>query len=192
VNQGLRTQIYKELDLRETDDLLDIWTTNDHVEWSDIAFDVLREILQKRIGEIPSQNAPIYEHREPPADDTDLESWEEKLLDSEQQPVFYDSFEVLSLRDNINRVATAAIVVYVFAGLFNNNFVRGLLQGVVLPLDEVVSSIPSILITIISVALQIAFTYFSLKALSYILRILMEMEFNSRRPASPAETMAVD
>jgi len=177
MNDELRKQIYTELNLRETEDLLDIWRTNDRVKWSDSAFEVIKDILQKRISEIPPQNEPILEHEE---DIEGLEEWEVKLLDDDNQPELYDPLTVLRLKDNINKVAIAVIVVYVLLGLLNFQFVRMLFQGVLLPTSEIAKSVPDMFFTMLSVGIQIVLLYFPLKALAQILRILMEMELNSR------------
>ncbi len=110
-----------------------------------------------------------------------LETWETKLLDDESQPELYDPLDVLKLRDNINFVANAAIVVYVFLGLLNFQFVRTLLEGFPLSFSEVSQSLSNDVFTIITIAVRISIIYFPLKALTHILRILMEMEFNSRK-----------
>ncbi|MEP7134882.1 MAG: hypothetical protein ABI904_08115 [Chloroflexota bacterium] len=181
MKREFREQIYMELDLRETDDLVDIWQTNDRVEWSDIAFEIIKEILNKRIGEVPTQNEPILEHEEIIQEDDKLEDWETNLLDDEEQPEFYDVLNILKLKDNINKVASAVIVIYVFLGLLNLQFVRMLFQGTVLSLSGIVQTVPNILVTLFSTGLSIIVSYYPLKALAQILRILMEIEFNSRK-----------
>lgn len=60
----LRNQVFDNLNLLETDDLIDIWKKNDRVEWSETAFDVVQEILQNRLVEIPRQNDPVLEYKE--------------------------------------------------------------------------------------------------------------------------------
>jgi uncharacterized membrane protein YhaH (DUF805 family) len=55
----LRNQAYRILNQKETDELIRIWQLNDHAEWSEMAFDVIREILQERHAELPPQNEPI-------------------------------------------------------------------------------------------------------------------------------------
>jgi hypothetical protein len=83
MNDDLSNQIYNNLNLRETDELLEIWQTNDHVEWTDIAFDVIQEILKNRQEELPLQNEPIVEHLEelPSEDRPDDENFEEDVDD---------------------------------------------------------------------------------------------------------------
>jgi hypothetical protein len=182
MSEELRGQIRNNLSLKDIDELLDIWKTNNRVEWSDTTFDVLREMLGERIGEIPPQDEPILEYKENIRGDDGIEGWEEKLLDDDNQPELYDTLEVLSLRDNINKVAVAAIVIYILSGLSNIQYARALLQGVPLSLSETTQSLLPTAITILAIGLRIALVYFPLKALTHILRILMEMEFSSRKP----------
>jgi hypothetical protein len=182
MSDELHQQIYNELNLRETEDLLEIWHINDHEEWSETAFEVIKEILSERLGEVPSQEILDDEQEEEENFENDgLDEWEAKLLDDENQPELYDTREVLRIKDNINRVALAAVIVYILLGLLNLSFVRMLFQGVVASPSEIAKALPDMLSTIIGVSLSIAITYTPLKALSHILRILMEMEFRSRK-----------
>ena len=179
MSENLREQIRNSLNQKEIYELLDIWKTNDRVEWSDMAFDVLREILRERIGRLPPQNEPILA-REEIQQEKFLADWEVKLLEEENQPEFYDPQRVLELRDNINKVAKGAIVVYVALGLLDINFVRDFLQHTPLSYSEILQAFPYTIVNFLVVGLRLAVVYFPLKALSHILRILMQMEFNSR------------
>ena len=123
----------------------------------------------------------FHEQKKVVQENDGLEIWEIKLLDEENQPELYDTLEVLKIRDNINFIANAVIVVYVFLGLLNFQFVRMLLEGLPLSLSEILRSLSNDVFTILTIGLRIAIIYFPLKALAYILRILMEMEFNSRK-----------
>jgi predicted nucleic-acid-binding Zn-ribbon protein len=61
----LRDQIYNSMNLKETEELIDIWRTNDQYAWSETAFEVVRQILTKRLsGKLPPQNKPILEAHE--------------------------------------------------------------------------------------------------------------------------------
>ena len=66
MSSDLREPIYNNMNLKETDELLNIWQTNDRVEWTETAFQVVKEILLDRIIEIPPQNPAITKHPEPP------------------------------------------------------------------------------------------------------------------------------
>ena len=68
MSDDLRKQIYLNFRRRETEELLEIWRTNDRYEWSEMTFDVIREILQERQVELPPQGEPVYEaHKLKPA-----------------------------------------------------------------------------------------------------------------------------
>lgn len=182
MSDELRKQIYNNLKLKDIYELLEIWRVNNRVEWSDTTFEVLREILKEKIGEIPPQDDPILESIEDSEENDDgLEEWEVNLLDKENQPELYDTLEVLKLRHNVNTIAIATIIVYVLLALLNFSFVRMLFQGIVLPRSEIAKALPDMLLTILNVGFRIAVTIIPLKALSQILRILMEMEFRSRK-----------
>jgi len=182
MSNELRQQMHNELSLRETEDLLEIWRTNDHEEWSDTAFEVVKEILSERLGEVPPQELPSDEQEdEESLEDDGLDEWEAKLLDDENQPELYNTREFLRIKDNIDKVAFAAVIVYILLGLLNFSFIRMLFQGIVLSPSEIAKTVPDMLFTIISVSFRIAITYTPLKALSQVLRILMEVEFRSRK-----------
>jgi hypothetical protein len=184
MDQEFREQIYNELDLRETEDLLEIWHANDHEEWSDVAFDVVKEILIKRLGEIPPQEV-VAEQIEDNSEfeDDGIPEWEAKLLDNDNQPEYYDTLDVLELRDSINKTAKAVIVIYGLSGLvsftyfkfFVNPFFQGSMEY------TLVINLIAFILACLTAAITIAITYYPLKALTDILRILMEMEFNSRK-----------
>jgi tetratricopeptide (TPR) repeat protein len=57
MSDELRTQIYNNLILRDTEDLLEIWQSASTDEWSEDVFDILKEILTERLGEVPPQPA---------------------------------------------------------------------------------------------------------------------------------------
>lgn len=179
MSSDLRKQIYASLNSKDTEELLDIWKTNDRVEWSELAFEVLKEILTERVKTLPEQSEPILEKDEEETAD-DLEDWESKILDSENQPELYDTLEVIDTVRNINKVAKAVIVIYAISSIVNSYFFAGILKGAISP-DGLVPALWNLFTTLVVTALQIAIVYFPLKALSHILRILMEMEFNSRK-----------
>jgi hypothetical protein len=64
MNADTRKQLYENLDLKETGELVEIWQANNHTEWTDLEFDVLREILLTRLDELSQQGEPIYEKLE--------------------------------------------------------------------------------------------------------------------------------
>jgi hypothetical protein len=126
------------------------------------------------------QNDPILEYDDD--EDDGLDEWESKLLDDENQPELYDTLEVLTLKDNINAIATAVIVIKVFLGIFGTQFFQTILViGRLSSLEDITGTLLELLWRILIVGIDIVVVYFPLKALSHILRILMEMEFKSRK-----------
>ena len=120
MSDELRDQIRNSLKLKDIYELLEIWRTNNRTEWSDTTFEVLKEILEERIGEVPLQNEPILEIKDnAPAnkvDDENLEEWKANLLDREDQPELYNTLDVLKLIENIDKVAIAVVVIYFLLG----------------------------------------------------------------------------
>lgn len=185
---SLREQIHDRMNLKETEELLEIWQNNHRFEWSDDAFEVIKEVLKERGVEIPAQNEPVYEMRkeaagEETSEEDDLEEWEAKLLDDENQPEFYDTLEVITLKDHINKVTKAVIVVYALQSISTFQWFTQFIASYFpdrqsfMPLIYLISFV----IVALGAAISIAIVYFPLKALAQILRILMEMEFRSRK-----------
>ena len=183
MRNDLHKQIYDRMNIKETEELLEIWQCNDRFEWSDEAFDVINEILKERGMEIPEQDEPVYEHvEETNREDYGFNDEELKIIDDENPPAFYDPFEVLQLVKWIERATKAVVIVIVLynlvrfpkfmnmLGLFSvenpNSFVVYLIAFVAMALNAL---------------LGIAITNLILKTLSHVLKILMEMEFRSRK-----------
>lgn len=186
MSNELRRQIYNEFRLKETEDLLEIWRTNDREEWSELAFDVIQEILNQRFGELPSQEEFVNEQAKgefSELEEDGLPEWEAKLLDDDNQPEFYDTLEVLELKDQIDKTAKAVIIIYGLSGLLAfflyRYYVSSFFQNQ-LKYTTIINLI-SFVVTCFVTTVSIAVTYFPLKALVSILRILMEMEFRSRK-----------
>lgn len=61
MRDDFRKQLYRNLNQKSTEELTAIWQTNNRAEWSELTFDVIQEILQVRLNELPPQNEPITE-----------------------------------------------------------------------------------------------------------------------------------
>ena len=169
----LRKQIYENLDLKETEELVEIWRTNDRVEWTEQAFDVVREILKDRLGKLPKQNEPVFKHITPDPDDQ---------ID-ENAPILYKPREVLWLEMWLNRAAIIAVIASIFPSLLELNRMQGIVWGYFANYNgefNPLSWVITIIVFVSSVVLQSIIIYFPLKALGSILKILMQMEFKSR------------
>ncbi len=191
MSNDLRNPIRQSMELKDTEELLEIWKNNNRTAWTDLAFDVVREILEERIGELPPQGKAIFTEQEieqekeaGSKEDTalDLDDWEAKLVDSENQPAFYDTVEVIELRRDINRMARIVVILSVLSGIFTHPTSQAIFKSYFPSNDQaIVVFVASIVLIAIGVGLNIVLTYYPLKALAHILRILMEMEYNSRR-----------
>ena len=183
MSNSLREQITSRMNLKETDELLDIWQSNDRFEWSDEAFDVISEILKNRGVDIPPQGEPVYEQVDVEADKDDYGFSEEELriLDDENPPAFYDPLEVLWLTRRLDWMVKATIYFSVAYSLLNFSTSKNIAQSYFLmnPNSAFVYLIAA-LIVVLNAVITIVITYVPLKALVRILRILMEMEFRSR------------
>lgn len=185
VNDQLRNQIYNNMNLKETEELLEIWQTNDRVEWTDTTFEVVKEILTKRGMEAPDQDKPIYEYDEEKdnKEDASFTELELKIIDDENPPVFFDPFDVLKISKWIEIAATASIIIVIALGLTELPRTRSIVWSY-FPNDPrlaIIATLIALGIWCITVALQVTVTYFPLRALAQILKVLVEMEFNSRK-----------
>ena len=179
MNDNLYDQIYRNLVSKENDELLEIWKRNDRTEWSDTTFEILEEILRTRNIEIPPQDHINPDKFEEEIDDN-LEEWENKLIDNENQPDFYDTLEVITLNKNIKLTAKAYVVITAGVALFRLRFIPMMFLGGYPSSDEIATIIFSILSIVLETGVNIFIMYYLLKATTQILRILMEMEFTSR------------
>ena len=184
MSNDLHKQIYDRMSLKETDELLEIWQKNDRFEWSDEAFDAINEILKERDVKIPEQGEPVYERVE---DETNREDYkfsdeELKIIDDENPPAFYNPIEVLQLVKWIERSMKVIVIVIALY-----NLVRfPTFMDIVRPFFfENPNSFAVYFIAFVAIALNaligIAITNLMLKTLSHLLKILMEMEFRSRK-----------
>ena len=182
MSNDLHQQIYNNLNLKETEELVEIWQKNDHVEWSEDTFSVIHEILQKRLGELPSQDEPIFEYEDTEGENDEDEINFEFLIDDENPPEFYNPHEILRLEKWLRKAAIASIIASVVSSLLE----LGQMQRIVLSYfmgnmeRNFVAWLIAIVIFVFAIGLQSIIIYFPLKALGSILKILMEMEFNSR------------
>lgn len=184
MNKDLRRQIHSRMNVKDTEELLDIWQTNDRFEWSDDTFDVVRGVLQERGVDIPEQNEPIYEHGRQKSD-SDIFGFskeELKIIDDANPPAFYDPFDVLTLTKRLELIIKVMVGFVIFYGMLNYPESRSIIRGFFVqnpnPMLEVVISV---MMVIANTVINVALTYIPLKALTKILRILMEMEFRSRK-----------
>jgi hypothetical protein len=67
-SDNLRNQIYNNMQLKTTEELMSILEQDDHEEWTDTAFEVVKKILIQRTGRLPDLPATIMYSFEKPTD----------------------------------------------------------------------------------------------------------------------------
>ncbi len=195
MKKDLHAQIYENFNREETETLLEIWERNDRSEWSDTAFEVLEKILLERLHELPPQNEANYGTDK----DEDLDIFskfkEWFSVDEESKylleldeigdgPVFYNPYEVQKTYLLLNKIAKAMIPISILLGLVMFPQTLDIVQSYFINSFNdmtIVVWLFALLTMGVGFVLQIASTYYPLKALAYILKILMQFEHNSRR-----------
>jgi hypothetical protein len=170
--------IYRNLSLRETEDLEEFWLRHDENEWTPIAFDVMEKILIERLGELPPKE-PLPEKPEITTtlkQKNDLRK-EIKTLVSDNDPVFYDPEKVTLLVKWIFRSMNILIVLYGLQFLYNVIYYFSI-RSAFASWIEVFNYLG---MGFISALISIIFVFVEYKVLGYVLKILREMEINSRK-----------
>ncbi len=183
MSNDIRREIFNNLNLKDTDELLEMWQTNDRVDWTDEAFDMAGEILQARLGVAPPQNEPVLEHvKKSKFVEDNAEALQE--IDADQAPpVFYQPKQVLWLDTWLNLAAVAAVVVAVVTSLLHMGSTQNMISYFIQDESGVwnfISWMITIVFYILAILFQSIIAYYPLKALGTVLKILMAMEFNSR------------
>ncbi|PKN92656.1 MAG: hypothetical protein CVU44_13430 [Chloroflexi bacterium HGW-Chloroflexi-6] len=174
MSDSVRNQIYSNLNQKTTDELLEIWVSNDQAEWSELTFELIEQLLLEREMEVPAQNQAILSHDQEPKEESDPNT-----EDEQDGPVFYKTEAVFRIIKWLELASIASLIVIpawsmlLFLDLINNmlnTFNIGIL------LLGVIAAIVAFAISVLG-AIMI---YLSLRATAYILKILMEFEHNSR------------
>lgn len=77
MSEKAHQEIFSFHEWDSTEELLEIWIKNDRTIWADETFDVLQELLHRRIGELPPQNEPVVELTESDLDEIPPEEFTE-------------------------------------------------------------------------------------------------------------------
>ncbi len=99
----IQNQIIENMQLKETDELLQIWKTNDRDAWSDEAFSAVEKILEQRLGTVPPQ-----------AEDAEDRQREEDIKIEEEDKTGKWLLWISSLAEALSYIALAF---YIIAGV---------------------------------------------------------------------------
>ena len=176
-------EIYQAMMIKTDEELVQIWQENDHVSWHDEVFEVIAELLQERLGVLPTQDEPIFSEEQRDEKITAILE-EQKVIygDPDNQPVFYDPAEIIKL-DKWLKWASYIIVVSTLLANFRTFNQEGhylIYIFRVQSASEIVFILLTTLITILMILGTCVLFYFVLYGLRLILKILMQMEFTSR------------
>jgi hypothetical protein len=168
-----RDSIIESMNTKETEELVKIWQEHDPEEWTETAYEVIAEILQERLGEVPPITGVVEEN----GDEEENEESED-----DNPPVFYDPSKVLTLTKWINYAIYLGIASAALSKINQFDYYHDLVGSYFLyqPNTGFLVIILTIIALVIDLGLTCVLIYFPFKALRYILQMLMEMEFNSR------------
>ena len=175
MSEEYRSQVYNNLDLKSTEELLEIWKKNERFEWSDTAFEVIQEILEERLEELPPQNEPVHEQVE---EKKEKQVLSEKYTDADNNGLLYDPKKVLKLCSWLNWMSV--IFPFLIVLLNFNIIIQILFFFSPYFFTNTITQANSLLAIIVNILYK-SIPYFLLfRAISYLLKTLLEMEINSR------------
>ncbi|MBA4384658.1 MAG: hypothetical protein C0410_07970 [Anaerolinea sp.] len=179
MNESEWNTIYRNLSLKDTEDLIGYWQKKDRQEWTEIAFDVMEKILIERLGELPNK------------DDVDISNFnkilhnqktniytELKALINDNDPVFYDPNKITLLVKWIFRCMNILIILYITQFVFEN---VSLFRAIFFEDYGMSSLIIDLIFSILGLLIVIVMIFIQYKAMGYVLKMLREMEINSRK-----------
>ena len=178
MDESVWNAIYDHLFWKDTDELIGYWQRHDEEEWTAGAFEVMEKILIERLGKLPSKDEidellmtmDAMEEKSNPF--TEL-----KTLINDNDPVFYEPNKVTLLIKWIFRSLNLLIILYILQFVFDNfRLFRGVFDGNF----EIFSIVFGIIFNLGNLLITIVAIFILYKALGYVLKILKEMEVNSR------------
>lgn len=92
-DNSLQQRIIENMQEKETEELLQTWKKNNRKEWSDLAFEVIHDILFERLGTVPDQTPPLANDA-PEMNETREENVEDNNADGE---IFHDPNMILRI-----------------------------------------------------------------------------------------------
>jgi len=180
-------QIRATLEDRDSEDLLDIWRTNDREEWSPETFEAIREILIARNASIPPQNEPPQ-----PGQASAPGGLEPAAGPESGSAAPAEEFETYSDKQTLFTIASRAKTISSF---FIGLFILIVLANVVLFLQassSLGSLVQGLTLMLFSLALPLlicGFFWVVLQAIGEGIYLLMDIEENTRQGMiSPSKT----
>ncbi len=149
--------IRRELETRETEDLLKIWQQNDRVEWTPEAFEAIQRILVARNVSLPVQNAVVEE--------------------SEEADTYYDRHRLDRIAAVARSLSWLAIVLLGLALIFGVLYLVQFLATA----ESLVPTLPTILFILMVPILVFGFFWVVLQVIAEGIYLFMDVEENTRK-----------
>jgi hypothetical protein len=159
-----RDVIFNIQNLKETEELIEIWQKSDREEWSEEALGVIREILLDRLGYLPKVLTP------------------EEQID-EYSPEFYSPKEVNKLTKWLRYFPALFLCVIIVRQILTFGELRSYVSSVMYSFPIMVSFV-SVIFFIINIIISFVLYCVPMIILRVILQNLLQMEQNSRRPSA--------
>jgi hypothetical protein len=173
--ENMRETIRRQMLEKDTDELLQIWKENDRTEWTDTAFEVIREILLERTGSLPPQQEPEVASAKSPAND-------------DEGDTYYNSGRFMNIAlwaKTLSWLFLGSSILLVLLALYSFfGYTMSQLQSAINPSTIIVYSL---VIPNFATLLFGALLFVLLQALGEGIYILMDIEDNTRRIADSQE-----
>ncbi len=176
-NEQWPEHIRIRMEQKTTEELLDIWKKNDRGEWTDAAFEVIREILAARIGSLPAQGEDIVDSEE---------KADEAVEDDDTDHVYEDLVRVSSLARGFSWICLGLAVLVLVADIV-------LLLASVTVANQMGwgrFSLDRVLIPLMSSLLPLlfgGFLFVVLRAIAEGIYVLLDIEDSTRRTTAILE-----
>jgi hypothetical protein len=169
-DSSLRRRIFESMQEMDTKELLSIWTKNNRQEWSAEAFEVIREILQERTGNVPEQGAPTSQVQ--PEEQVAQKAAIERV---EKEKTWHDPQIIVTTAKLAN--IGAWIALFLGAVLFVSRLVAEL------NVDPAMTSYPArwstLLYSLTGSLLSAIVNFIILRAVSHVLYLVLDIERNT-------------
>lgn len=169
---NMREIVYSNLNLKSTEELVEIWKQKNKEEWTELALEIVEEILITRLGEIPDQIMLFQENSE--NDDQHIK------LELSDTPEFYNPKDVIMVEKWLIRASNALILLITINSLFNYKSYYSMASAM-LENNNVTGHYIAVFMIIILLAINAAIIFFPMRGIGFVLKILMQIEFNSRK-----------
>jgi hypothetical protein len=172
MNNEYFQQIYRTLDLKETDELLEIWKRNDREEWTDEALKAIEIILTNRLKSLPEKYT---------VEESNVQSIKLTVAKEENPTVYYLPRKVIRLCQIMDIAAPISVIAFLIS---NYQILYQQVFSLFQPYDDKTGVIIQFVLLLLTLFVNCVLLYFVLRVFSSILRILLQIADNSLKNIS--------